>query len=89
MTVHNVGDRTARFSGGEQLAGSADGGRYRPDAAAGLEANDNHQILDSPIDPGHQIQAIVVYDVPTTARLTTLTLHESAQSRGVTVNLPG
>lgn len=89
MTVHNVGGRPARFSAGEQVAGSADGDRYHPDAAAGLEANDNSQILDSEIDPGQQIQAIVVYDVPVTARLTKLILHESARSRGVTVNLPG
>ena len=86
LTVRNVGDAPQAFYNTNQEAHSADGTRYEPDWEATYDASGDQQ-ADEAINPGNEIDAVVVYDIPKDAKIQTLTLHDSAMSSGVVIRI--
>jgi serine/threonine protein kinase len=84
--VANVGTEARDFDAGQQRLFGADGRRHSVDAAA-TAANGGVRLLHSLVNPGNRIQGTLVYDVPPRTRPARLELHDSALSRGVTVDL--
>ena len=87
LSAHNVGDQQRIFSGRAQKAYDAAGHEYGNDAVADFYANDNSQTFLKRISPGDKVTGKVVFDVPRSAKLTTIELHDSFLSNGVRVRL--
>ncbi|GAA4692207.1 DUF4352 domain-containing protein [Phytohabitans rumicis] len=87
MTVQNVGTKPATFTDTLQRAYGPDGVRFGADSAAGILANSDQQVFLNEINPGNQVTAVVVYDIPPDSRILKLELHESASTPGLTVNV--
>lgn len=73
LTVANIGDKPATFSGGNQK-GSSQGAEYKDDSA-----------VYTTINPGNSVAATLAFDVPRDGTLRSVTLHDSAFSGGVVV----
>jgi hypothetical protein len=87
LEVKNVGDQPQSFYNTNQDAHSPDGNLYEPDWEATYDALNGDQKVDEAINPGNEIEAIMVYDIPKDATIQTLTLHDSALSNGVTIKV--
>lgn len=88
LSVKNIGDEPQTMSDANQSAVGSNGAAYNADTEAGLLANDtNSQVWLTDINPGNQVTGMLVFDVPKDVDLTTLTLHDSAFSGGVEVNV--
>ncbi len=87
LTVKNVGTRSQTLDGNDQKAIGPGGTQYSDDAVAEFDANSNHQAFLDQINPGNSVQGLVVFDIPKTATITSLQLHDSPFSDGVTVNV--
>jgi hypothetical protein len=87
LTVRNIGDKPQTFYNTNQEAHSADGTRYEPDWEATYDALNGDQKADEAINPGNEIDAIVVYDIPKDAKIQTLKLHDSGMSNGVVIRI--
>jgi hypothetical protein len=87
VTVRNVGDRAQTFADSNQKAHGPDGTTYSADSGAGLIINTDSSAMWNLINPGNSVAAVVVYDIPTSARIVSLELHDSGLSRGVVVSL--
>ena len=80
LTVRNVGDRPATFSDGDQRARGSDGNTYAADSAAGVLANVNQQIFLNTIDPGNEVTALVVFDIPPDVTISRLQLRATVKT---------
>jgi hypothetical protein len=60
---------------------------YDADSAASLYANQGGESFLKPVNPGNQITAIIVFDIPADATPSKVKLHDSPFSGGVTVLL--
>lgn len=89
LSVRNVGDEGRQFTDGWQQAFDPAGARYSADTRAGIVANGDGAAVWNVVNPGNSIRALVVYDIPPTATLSTVELHDSAFSGGVRVDLVG
>jgi hypothetical protein len=87
LTVSNVGHSGRAFAEGFQKAIAADAGTYTPDVAAGLIVNGSGAAVFSTLDPGNSVSGTLVYDIPRTASIARLELHDSPFSDGVSVTL--
>lgn len=87
VTVKNIGTEAQTFDGGSQKAYDASGAQYSDDTTAESYANESNQTFLQQINPGNQVKGMLVYDVPKTAKITTLELHDSAFSGGVKVKV--
>jgi len=87
MSVKNIGDKPQTFSDNYQKAKGTDGASYAADSEAGLYANENAQTFYTDVNPGNTVNGVVVFDVPPTATIATLELHDSAFSGGTTVKV--
>jgi hypothetical protein len=87
LDIRNVGTGPAIFADALQEAYAANGDRYGTDSAAGLYANPDPTIFFNDINPGIDVHAMVVYDIPKGANITRLELHESPGSRGVLIKV--
>jgi len=87
LSARNVGDQQRIFSGRAQKAYDAAGTEFGNDAVADFYANDNSQTFLKRISPGDKVTGKVVFDVPRSAKLTTLELHDSFLSDGVRVRV--
>ncbi len=87
MSVTNVGTDARRFADGVQQAIGSEGNRYEADTGAGVVANGNGDAVWNVVNPGITLSAKVVYDIPITATIVQLILHDSAFSRGVVVHV--
>ena len=87
LSARNVGDQQRIFSGRAQKAYDAAGTEFGNDAVADFYANDNSQTFLKRISPGDKVTGKVVFDVPRSAKLATLELHDSFLSDGVRVRL--
>ena len=87
LSARNVGDQQRIFSGRAQKAYDAAGTEFGNDAVADFYANDNSQTFLKRINPGDKVTGKVVFDVPRTAKLTSIELHDSFLSHGVRVSL--
>ncbi|AGL13670.1 DUF4352 domain-containing protein [Actinoplanes sp. N902-109] len=85
--VKNVGKSVESFDDSSQKAYTADGVEYSADGAAGMDANDDGQTFLEDINPGNQVTATLVFDVPKHTKLASVVLHESSYTAGVKVPL--
>jgi hypothetical protein len=86
LTVRNVGTEAWAFSDIDQKGFTAEGREFQSDFEAGIYANRNNDV-DSVLGPGKEIQTVVVFEIPASAQLAKVELHESAFSHGVIVNV--
>ncbi|MGC9671227.1 DUF4352 domain-containing protein [Planosporangium sp. 12N6] len=87
VQVKNIGKEAQSFSDISQKAFGADKTKYSADSGAGLYANSDGATLFNQINPGNQVTGVLVFDVPATATLAKLELHDSPFSGGVEVAL--
>jgi hypothetical protein len=87
VSVKNIGTEPQILSDSDQKAFGSDGAEYNTDSAAGIYANGNNNVWLNEINPGNQIEGVLVYDIPTSARIARLELHDSAFSGGAKVNV--
>ncbi|MBX6750178.1 MAG: DUF4352 domain-containing protein [Micromonosporaceae bacterium] len=85
LSVGNIGDEPRHFADGAQKAYGPNGHQYAADTHAGVVANGNGAAVWNVINPGNAVQAKIVFDIPPTASITTLELHDSPFSGGVRV----
>jgi hypothetical protein len=89
VSVTNTGREARRFADGDQRAYGPGGEQYAADTGAGVVANGDGVAVWNVVNPGNSIHANVVYDIPTTATLSIVELHDSGLSGGVRVSLSG
>lgn len=87
IKVENIGDEAQTLFDGNQYVFTADGKKFETDTAAGLYANKDANVFIEKINPGNSVTGVLVYDVPKTAKLTTIEFHDSAFSGGVQASL--
>jgi len=89
LSVRNIADGSQFFLGHAQKAFDAAGDEFGNDEIAGIYANREAGTFLRKLDPGERVTGSLVFDVPKTATLTTLELHDSLLSHGVRVALTG
>jgi hypothetical protein len=87
LRVRNVGREGRHFGDGLQKAYGPDGAQYTADTHAGVVVNGDGSAIWNVINPGNQVEASVVFDVPSAASIVAVELHDSALSGGVRVSL--
>ncbi|MEU8333768.1 DUF4352 domain-containing protein [Micromonospora sp. NPDC048839] len=87
LNVKNIGKEAQMFDGSSQKAYAADGAEYSADSGAAIYANKNAETFLNDINPGNQVNGVVVFDIPKNVKLTKLELHDSMFSGGVDVAL--
>lgn len=87
VTVRNAGDRPATFDDSLQRAYGPGDRQFGVDQTAGMIVNAAQPLFLAPINPGNQVNAVLVYDIPTDTRLARILLRASADSRGVLVKV--
>ena len=85
LSVRNTGNDARRFADGSQKATGPEGHTYAADTGAGVVVNGNGDAVWNVVNPGNAITAKIVFDVPAGGTLTSLQLHDSPFSGGVTV----
>lgn len=86
VQVRNIGDESQLFDGSSQQLVDTQGRQHSADSSAAIYLGDANSFLNQ-INPGNQVDGIVVFDVPADAQLASITLHDSPFSGGVTVGL--
>ncbi|MEU8386688.1 DUF4352 domain-containing protein [Micromonospora sp. NPDC048843] len=87
LIVKNIGKEAQMLDGSSQKAYAADGTEYSADTGAAIYANKNAETFLNDINPGNQVNGVVVFDIPKNVKLTKLELHDSMFSGGVDVAL--
>jgi hypothetical protein len=86
LTVTNIGDRAQSFFGDNATLFNAQGQQFSADGEAAIYLEDSSSLYEE-INPGNTLASKVVFDVPAGTVPTSIELHDSAFSGGVTVNL--
>lgn len=86
VTVGNIGDVAQLFSDSSQKLYDAQGRQFSSDTTAAIYLDDSQSFLKE-INPGNQVNGIVVFDVPKDAKAVRVELHDSPFSGGVSVTL--
>ena len=86
IDVANIGDRRQAFYGDHQVLVNTKGLRYSPSADAASYLDHSRSVYEQ-IDPGEQLTARVVYDMPKRSTPDRMDLHASLYSPGVAVVL--
>ncbi|HEU4515204.1 MAG TPA: DUF4352 domain-containing protein [Nocardioidaceae bacterium] len=86
VKVENIGDEAQSMFGDNQLMFDQEGREFSADTEAAIYM-DNAQTLWEEINPGNSINGVVVFDVPKNAIPSSIELHDSMFSDGVTVSL--
>ncbi|HEY0187945.1 MAG TPA: DUF4352 domain-containing protein [Cellulomonas sp.] len=86
VTVTNVGTEAQYFYQGAQTASDTQGRTHSADSSAAIYLDEGTLLLDQ-INPGNQVEGVIVFDVPADATLASVELHDSLLSGGVTVAL--
>ncbi|HZN72171.1 MAG TPA: DUF4352 domain-containing protein [Micromonosporaceae bacterium] len=87
LSVKNIGKEPQTLSDSNQKAFAPDGVEYGTDSVASLYANGDNNVWLNEINPGNQVTGILVFDIPSNARIARLELHDSAFSGGVDVKV--
>lgn len=87
VTVKNTGTSAEIFDGTSQKAYDAKNVEYSYDGTASTYANEKDVTFLQQINPGNQVNGILVFDVPKGTKLTAVVLHESFYTAGVRVPL--
>jgi predicted Ser/Thr protein kinase len=85
LTVRNTGTASSRLSYREQHAYDSTGGRHNADYMARFYLSGD--TIWNTVEPGGSIHGRMVFDIPSTATLSRLDLHESPTSDGVSIPL--
>jgi hypothetical protein len=86
VQVTNTSDQPQTFSGSNCKAFDNAGRQLAPSTTAAIYLPDSNSLY-MPINPGNSVVGTLVFDVPVGSTLTSLELHDSAFSGGVTVQL--
>lgn len=86
MTVKNIGDKPGHFFGQNQKLFDAQGREFSADSAAAIYFKDAKSLYEE-INPGNQVNGVVLFDLPKGVNPTSIELHDSLMSGGVKVNL--
>ena len=86
LTVRNIGTEAQYFDGSSQKVADTQGRTHSSDGSAAIYLDDSNSFLNQ-INPGNEVQGIVVFDVPADAQLASIELHDSPFSGGVMVAL--
>jgi hypothetical protein len=87
VAVKNIGKEARTFSGSSQKAVGAGGVKYENDTSAEIYANTDTKTFLENINPGNQVTGLLVFDIAKDAKITSLELHDSPFSGGVTVDM--
>lgn len=87
VVVKNVGKEAQTFDSSPQKGYGPDGAAFEADGAAALYANEESRTFLETINPGNQVTGVLVFDIPKTATLAKVELHDSLFSGGVVVDL--
>lgn len=86
VKVTNIGQEPQTFAGSDAKAFDSAGKKYEPDTKAAIYMPESNSLY-TPVNPGNSVTGVIVFDVPKNATLTSIELHDSAFSDGVTVAL--
>jgi hypothetical protein len=86
LAVTNIGDSAQSFFGDNTKLYNADGQEFSADTEAAIYLEDSASLFEE-INPGNSLNSKVVFDVPAGTTPTSIELHDSAFSGGVTVSL--
>ena len=87
LSVKNIGTAPQTMIDSNQTVLSAAGAKFDPSTTAELYANPSSNFFVTDINPGNAMSGVLIYDVPKTMVPTSIVLHDSMFSNGVTVNL--
>ena len=87
VTIRNIGNKAQMFNGSAQKAFNGDGTEFSHDDTAALYASEGNETFLNDINPGNKVAGTLVFDVPKGTKLSTVELHDSPFSGGVTVAL--
>jgi len=85
VEVSNTGSEQRVFDASYQWGVDGAGKRHVADTTAGLYANHHGETFLRALPPGASVTGVLVFDLPAGQQLTSLELHESPDSPGVTV----
>ena len=86
LSARNIGDGAQFFLSYAQKGLDAAGTEYGVDEIADLYVNKDTKTFVDRVTPGERVAGKIVFDIPRTATLTTLELHDSLLSGGVQVS---
>jgi uncharacterized protein DUF4352 len=86
LAVENIGDESQIFDGSSQFLIDTEGREHSSDGEAAIYVENSESFLNE-INPGNQVEGIVVFDIPDDATPATLRLHDSFLSGGVEVTV--
>jgi hypothetical protein len=87
VRVTNISTDPATISDANQYAYNGSGSRYEADSTAALALGEESNVLFTPINPGNTVNGVLLFDIPDGESITTLELHDSPLSNGVTVTV--
>lgn len=87
LKIKNIGDEAQTMFADNQYLFDQKGRKSSADVDAAMYMGDRAQTLWEEINPGNVLKGVVVFDVPKNAEPTSLELHDSMFSDGVTVSL--
>ncbi len=86
LTITNIGDQAQSFFGDNATLFNGQGQQFSADGEAAIYLEDSSSLYEE-INPGNTLASKVVFDVPAGTVPTSIELHDSAFSGGVTVSL--
>ena len=86
VAVENIGTEAQLFSDSSQKVRDAEGRQFSAETGAAIHLEDNDVFLNE-INPGNTVTGVLVFDMPKDAKPTSIELHDSPFSGGVTVRL--
>ena len=87
LSVQNIGDRAQSFSPSNQKLFDSQGRSFESDSSAQIALGDSDIPIWDDINPGNAVEVKLVYDMPQGAVPTSIELHDSMFSGGITVAL--
>lgn len=86
VSVTNIGNEPQAFSGTDAKAFDSQGREFTASTSAAIYLPSSNSLY-TPINPGNKVDGKIVFDVPVGTALTSIELHDSMFSDGVTVKL--
>lgn len=87
VTVRNTGDESRNLSMSVQKLHDTQGRAFEASSGEALMALPNSEAFVNNINPGNSAEAQLLFDVPEDVQLSSIELHDSLMSNGVTVSL--
>ena len=87
LEVSNIGDEAQIFFDSEQKLFDDKGRSFASNSSAAISIEGNADVWLSEINPGNTKKGTIVFDMPRGAKPTSIELHDSMLSDGVTVSL--